>query len=453
MPLSVAILGRPNVGKSTLFNRLVGRRQALVADVPGVTRDRREGEARLGDLRFTAIDTAGLAEARGDTLAARVQAQTDRALADCDVALFLIDARAGLTPLDRHVGRRLRQAERPVILVANKCEGRGGEAGLLDAYALGLGEPVAVSAEHGEGMADLYDALRPFADRAAAPAAGAAEAAESETAPAPLRMAVVGRPNVGKSTLINRLIGEERLVTDREAGTTRDAIAVSWRFRGRPIRLVDTAGLRRRARVSETLEQLAAGDTLRAIRFAHVAVVVIDATRGVESQDLAIAALVADEGRAPVVAANKWDRVDDRAGALGEIRARLSTSLAQVAGVRLVTLSALTGERVERLMPAVLAAHDAWCRRVATAPLNRWLEEMTLHHPPPAVAGRRIRLRYATQAKARPPTFVVFASRPEALPESYLRYLAGGLRDRFGLDGVPVRILVRKGRNPFAPRA
>jgi len=448
MPFTVAIVGRPNVGKSTLFNRLVGKRLALVDDRPGVTRDRREGDGRLGDLRFTAVDTAGLEDAGGATLEGRMRAQTERAVAEADVALFLIDARAGITPLDSHFADVLRRAETPVVLLANKCEGKAGEAGRVEAYGLGLGDPLPLSAEHGEGLNMLYDALAPFAGTGVDDGdVGGPEGADA----GPLRLAVVGRPNVGKSTLINRLVGDERLLTGPEAGITRDAISVSWEFRGRPIRLVDTAGLRRRARIEDRVEDLAGADARRAIRFAHVVVLVLDATQPLEKQDLTIARMIAEEGRAPVIALNKWDLVDDQKAVLNAVADRIETSLAQVRGVRVVALSALTGRGLGRLLPTVLDVDAVWNRRVGTGPLNRWLAEMEQRHPPPLVGGRRVRLRYATQAKARPPTFVVFASRPKGLPESYLRYLINGLRDAFKLDGVPVRMLVRKGKNPYVP--
>jgi GTP-binding protein len=444
MTFTVAIVGRPNVGKSTLFNRLAGRRLAIVNSQPGVTRDRREGEARLGDLNFTVIDTAGLDEASANSLEARMLAQTERALADADLALMLIDARAGLTPLDEHFAHWLRRKPTPVILVANKCEGGGGEAGLWEAHALGLGDPIAVSAEHGEGMGELHQALAPFA--------GEQIPSEEETGQEqrPLQLAIVGRPNVGKSTLANRLLGEERLLTGPEAGITRDAIPVSWSFQGRDIRLVDTAGLRRKSKVGEKLEGLSASDALRAIRFAQVVVLVVDGEPGMEKQDLSIARLVADEGRGLILAINKWDLVKDREAALRRLRDRLGISLSQARGVPLLTLSALTGGGVDKLLPKVLAVFEIWSRRVATGELNRWLAEVGERHPPPVSKGRRVRLRYITQAKSRPPTFILFASRPEGLPDSYLRYLTNELREAFDLPGVPIRLHLRKGRNPYA---
>ncbi len=442
MALTVAIIGRPNVGKSTLFNRLVGQRLALVDDTPGVTRDRREGEAALGDLRFRVIDTAGLDEAEPGSLGARTQEQTARALAGADVALFLIDARAGLTPLDRHFADWLRRGKVPVVLVANKVEGRAGGNGRFEAYALGLGEPIAISAEHGEGMAELYAALAPFAEAPAAEAAGERER--------PLQLAVIGRPNVGKSTLVNRLLGEERVLTGPEAGITRDAIATLWHWRGRAVRLIDTAGLRRRPKVEEKLEKLSVADTLRAVRFAEVVVLVVDATQGIEKQDLAIAEMVEEEGRALVLAVNKWDAVEDKQAALRRLRDRLETSLPQLQGLRLVTLSALSGAGLAKLMPAVIETHEAWNRRIPTPRLNRWLAHVQERHPPPLVSGRRLKLRYMAQANIRPPTFALFASKPGELPETYRRYLVNLLREDFDLPGVPIRMMLRKGKNPYA---
>jgi GTPase len=442
MALTVAIIGRPNVGKSTLFNRLVGQRLALVDDTPGVTRDRREGEAALGDLRFRVIDTAGLEDAERGSLGARMQDQTGRALADADVALFLIDARAGITPLDRHFADRLRCGKTPVLLVANKAEGRASASGIYEAFALGLGEPIAVSAEHGEGMAELYAALAPFADKSEP-----APAAERER---PLQLAVIGRPNVGKSTLINKLLGEERVLTGPEAGITRDAIATLWHWRGRAVRLIDTAGLRRRSKVEEKLEKLSVADTLRAIRFAEVVVLVIDATQGIEKQDLTIAEMVEEEGRALVLAVNKWDLVEDKQAASRRLKDRLQASLPQLQGLRYVTLSALSGAGIAKLMPAVVETHEAWNRRIPTPRLNRWLARVQDRHPPPLVAGRRLKLRYMAQANIRPPTFALFASKPGNLPEAYRRYLINLLREDFDLPGVPIRMMLRKGTNPFA---
>jgi GTP-binding protein len=446
MALTVAIIGRPNVGKSTLFNRLAGRRLALVDDLPGVTRDWREAEARLAGLGFRILDTAGLEDAAEGTLTARMQAQTERALAEADVALFLIDARTGVTPLDRHFAQWLRRRATPVILVANKAEGRAGEAGVLEAFALGLGAPVALSAEHGEGLDALYEALAPFAERAAA-----AEM-PGPAAPRPLQLAVVGRPNVGKSSLVNRLIGEERLLTGPEAGITRDAITIEWHWHERAVQLIDTAGLRRRAKIEEKLEQLSTADALRAIRFAEVVVLVLDGTQPLERQDLTIARLVAEEGRALVLAVNKWDLVEDKHAALERLREGLARSLPQLAGIGCVTLSALTGTGVARLMPAVFAAEAAWNRRIPTPRLNRFLAEAERRHPPPLIAGRPLRLRYMTQVNIRPPSFALFASKPGELPESYRRYLVNALREAFDLPGVPIRMMLRKGANPYAAR-
>ncbi len=455
MTFTVALIGRPNVGKSTLFNRLVGARQALVDDIPGLTRDRREGEAHLGPLGFQVIDTAGLDDARGEVLEARMRQQTETAVDEADVALLLFDARAGVTPLDEHFANWLRAKDKPVVLVANKCESRAAEPGLLEAYSLGLGEPLAVSAEHGEGLSLLYDALAPFAGEEVGEDEVPANEAEDEDDPnRPLNMAIVGRPNVGKSTLLNRLLGEERVLTGPEPGITRDAIAVPWRWDdgeggGRDIRLVDTAGLRRKARVTETPEVLSAGDTLRAVRFAEVVVLMLDATQPMEKQDLHIANLVVEEGRACIIVLNKWDLVESRKKVRAELADRLEKSLAQAKGLPIVTLSALTAKGVGGLMPAVLKIHGIWNRRVSTSGLNLWLEDMATRHPPPAVRGRAQRLRYITQVKTRPPTFALFAGRPEALPASYLRYLENGLREAFGLDGVPIRIHARKGKNPY----
>jgi GTPase len=446
MALTVAIIGRPNVGKSTLFNRLVGQRLALVDDTPGVTRDRREGEAALGDLRFRVIDTAGLDDAEEGSLGARMQAQTERALDAADVALFLIDARSGVTPLDRHFADLLRRRHTPVVLVANKTEGRSGDAGFYEAFALGLGEPVAISAEHGDGLAALYDVLAPLADKAAAEAA-AADVVESAK---PLQLAVIGRPNVGKSTLVNRLLGEERLLTGPEPGITRDAIATLWQWQDRAVRLIDTAGMRRRPKVEEKLEKLSVADTLRAIRFAEVVVLAIDAVQLLEKQDLTIARMVEEEGRALVLAVNKWDLVEDKQATLRRLRDRLEISLPQLSGMRFVTLSAHTGAGVAKLMPAVLATYDAWNRRIATPKLNRWLSAVQERHPPPLVEGRRLKLRYMTQANIRPPTFALFASSPGALPDSYRRYLVNLMREDFDLPGVPIRVMLRKGENPYA---
>jgi GTP-binding protein len=453
MSFSVAIVGRANVGKSTLFNRLIGKRLALVDDQPGVTRDRREGEAKLGDLAFTAIDTAGIEDASPDSLTGRMRAQTQAAIASADAVMFLLDARIGVTPSDRAIAQLVRKSGKPAILVANKSEGRAGDAGFYEAYALGLGEPVALSAEHGEGLADLYDALRaalPEQTERAEEAPG--EAAEAEST-RPIRVAVVGRPNAGKSTLVNRLIGEERLLTGPEAGITRDSIAVDLAWRGRHFLVHDTAGLRRRSRVEDKLEKLSVSDALEAIRFAEVVIVLMDADAAFEEQDLRIADLVEREGRALVIGLNKWDRNDRAPGAIGKLRAEAERRLPQVKGVPLVALSGLTGEGVDRLMQAVVDVHGVWNRRVPTNPLNRWLEEAIAAHPPPAVSGRRLKLNYMTQPKTRPPSFVLFCTRADAVPDAYLRYLVNGLRETFDLPGVPIRIALREKANPFAGRA
>ncbi|HIP77436.1 MAG TPA: ribosome biogenesis GTPase Der, partial [Kiloniellaceae bacterium] len=411
MTITVAILGRPNVGKSTLFNRLVGQKLALVDDTPGVTRDRREGEANLFGFSFRVIDTAGLEERFDDSLEGRMRSQTERALEDADMALLVIDARAGLTPLDEHFANWLRRSNRPVALIANKCEGREAETGLAETYALGLGDPVPISAEHGLGMSDLFHTIRSALPEAV-DAETLEEDEEEDKAGGPLQLAIVGRPNVGKSTLVNRLLGEDRLLTGPEAGITRDSIAVDWTFEDRPVRLVDTAGLRRKARVTEKIEKLSTADTLRAIRFAQVVVLLLDVEEGLEKQDLTIARMVVDEGRALVIGVNKWDACREREAALKGIRDRLERSLPQTRGIPLVTLSAKQGQNVDRLMRAVFAAYDVWNRRVATADLNRWLDAVTAAHPPPASAGRRVRLKYMTQAKTRPPTFAIFCSKP-----------------------------------------
>ena len=445
MSFAVAILGRPNVGKSTLFNRLVGRRLALVDNTPGLTRDRREGEGRIADLGFRVIDTAGLEEAAPASLEGRMRVHTERALAAADVALLVIDAREGITEADRHFAGWLRRSGKPVVLVANKTEGRATLPGVGEAYRLGLGDPVPISAEHGEGLAELYDRLSPFSVDRPADAAPA----EHER---PLQLAIVGRPNVGKSTLANRLIGEDRLLTGPEAGITRDAIAVDWTWHDRPIRLVDTAGLRRRPRVEGKLEELSVGDALRTIRFAETVILVLDALQPFERQDLTIARLIADEGRAVVLAASKWDAVTEPAAALQRLRDRASISLPQLQGVALIPVSGLTGFGVDAMMRAVYAAGEVWNRRVTTADLNRWLAAVQERHPPPLVAGRRLRLRYVTQVNTRPPSFALFASKPGELPDSYRRYLVNALRQDFDLPGTPIRMMLRKGKNPYDAR-
>jgi GTP-binding protein len=453
MSFTVAIVGRPNVGKSTLFNRLVGRRLALVDDQPGVTRDRREGRAQLGDLSFTAIDTAGLDEAAPASLTGRMQAQTATAVAGADAVMFVIDVRAGLLPGDQAFAELVRRAGKPVIVVANKSEGRATHPGINEAYTLGLGEPVAISAEHGEGLAELYDALRMLMPEPEAEAEtdgeqeeGAA-AAPAETAP--IRIAVVGRPNSGKSTLINQLLGEERLLTGPEAGITRDAIAVEVTWQGRQFRVHDTAGMRKRARIDEKLEKLSVADALNAIRFAEVVILLLDAEHPFEEQDLRIADLTEREGRALVIGMNKWDRKESVPGAMTRLREETDHWLPQVKGAPVVAVSGLTGFGLDRLMQAVLDAHAVWNKRVPTAALNRWLADVIAAHPPPAVSGRRVRIDYLTQPKARPPSFVLFMSRTDALPDAYRRYLVNELREAFDLPGTPIRLTLREKRNPY----
>jgi GTP-binding protein len=458
MGFSVAIVGRANVGKSTLFNRLIGRRSALVDDQPGVTRDRRMGNAKLGDIEFTAIDTAGIEEAAADTLTARMRAQTETAIADADAVFFLIDARAGLMPSDRAIGQLVRRSGKPAILVANKNEGRQGQAGVYEAYGLGLGDPVALSAEHGEGLADLYAALREALPQETeietAETEGTAEgAADIVDVARPIRVAVVGRPNAGKSTLVNRLLGEERLLTGPEAGITRDAIAVDLDWHGRQFSMYDTAGIRRRSRIDDKVEKLSVADALEAIRFAEVVVVLMDADAAFEEQDLRIVDLIEREGRAVVIGINKWDLKEREGGSIGRMRAEAERKLQQVKGVPVVAVSGLTGDGIDRLMRAVVEIHGVWNKRVATTPLNRFLEQAIEAHPPPAVSGRRLKLNYMTQPKARPPSFVLFCTRADAVPDAYLRYLTNGLRETFDLPGVPIRITLREKANPFAGRA
>ena len=460
---TIALVGRPNVGKSTLFNRLIGRRHALVDDTPGVTRDRREGAGRLADLNFQVVDTAGLEEADPESLAGRMRAQTERAIADADLVLMMVDARSGIMPLDEHFARLLRRRGGKVVLLANKSEGASARAGLFEAFSLGLGEPVAISAEHNEGMADLYEAIRARMPEEPAeeknenavledgsPPEEGVDIWQDRDRPRVVRMAVVGRPNVGKSTLLNAILGEDSLLTGPEAGITRDAIEVESSYRDRPLKLVDTAGLRRRARVMEKLEKLSVEDTRRAIQFAHVVVLVLDAQMMLEKQDLTIARMVIEEGRALVIAANKWDAVTDREQALRDLRDRFEMSLPQVKGAPYITVSALRGRNLDKLFDAVFAVYDVWNTRISTARLNRWLSHKTEAHPPPLARGRRIRLRYMTQIKARPPTFAAFVSLPEELPEAYTRYLVNGLREDFDLPGTPIRFITRKGKNPYA---
>lgn len=457
MTFRFAIVGRPNVGKSTLFNRLVGQKLALVDDQPGVTRDRRHGEARLGELQFGIIDTAGLDEGPKGSLTARMRAQTEAAIEEADAILFLIDARAGLTPADRVFADLARRASKPVVLLANKAEGRHGEAGIAESYALGLGEPVPLSAEHGEGMSDLLDALRETmrAHGGEADVHDDEDEDDEDSAPAPrgpLRVAIIGRPNAGKSTLINHMLGEDRLLTSPEAGTTRDSISVEIVHGGRAYRFYDTAGLRRRSRIDDKLEKLSVADALRAVRFAEVVVILMDAQKLFEEQDLRIADLAAREGRAVVLAVSKWDLVERKAGAISKLRAEADHWLPQIRGVPLVAVSGLTGEGIDHLMQAIDQAYAVWNRRAPTAALNRWFEEVLAKHPPPAVSGRRLRLNYITQPKARPPSFVVFCTRADAVPEDYKRYLVNSLREQFDLPGTPIRLTLREKANPYKGR-
>lgn len=471
MTFHVAIAGRPNVGKSTLFNRLVGKTMALVDDTPGVTRDWRAGEARLQNLHFTLYDTAGLEEKRPkDSLAARTAIRTQQALQKADVVLFVVDGRAGITGADKDVAREVRKTGKPVILLVNKCEGTKLPPGFNEVGSLGFADPLPISATHSEGLADIYEALLPYvpedhefstpkpklsrrrAEEQAKKAASEAvegEEAEDEEELKSLNLAIVGRPNAGKSTMVNALIGEERQLTGPEPGLTRDAIPIAWDYHGKPIRLIDTAGLRRRARIEAGLEKMSAAETLRAIRLAHVVVLVLDAEQPFDKQDYTIAQHVAEEGRALVVAVNKWDKVKERTTVLRMINAKIEASLAQVAGVPIVTMSALNGDGLNHLMKTVMQTYEVWNKRVSTGQLNRWLEHMEANHPPPIVSGRRVKLRYMTQVKARPPTFAMWVNKPVDLPDSYTRFLTNGLRETFKLGGVPIRWLLKKGQNPY----
>jgi GTP-binding protein len=450
MGFTVAIVGRPNVGKSTLFNRLVGKRLALVDDTPGVTRDRREGRARLGDLEFTVFDTAGLDEAVSETLTGRMQAQTRAAIAASDAVLFLMDGRAGILPVDRAFADLVRASGKPAILVANKSEGK--RLAVAEGFELGLGEPVAISAEHGEGLADLYAALRAALPQQTSADQDLDEEAQTSTASKPVRIAVVGRPNSGKSTLINRLLGQERLLTAQEAGTTRDAIAVDVEWQGRHFRVHDTAGLRRRSRVQDKLEKLSVADALNAVRFAEVVILLMDAQAPFEEQDLRIADRIEREGRALVIGMNKWDLIDHGGQGSKDLQQRADHWLPQLKGAPIVPISGLTGQGIDRLMQAVLEIYEVWNKRVETSALNRWLADVSAAHPPPAVKGRSLRLNYITQPKSRPPTFVLFASRIDVFPDSYRRYLVNSLREVFDLPGTPMRLTLREKKNPYAGR-
>ncbi|MBT5185807.1 MAG: ribosome biogenesis GTPase Der [Kordiimonadaceae bacterium] len=468
MTFTVAIIGRPNVGKSTLFNRLVGKRLALVDDTPGVTRDRRDAQASLGEYKFRIIDTAGLEEGKGDSLSARMRQQTEIAIEEADFSLFMIDARAGVTPLDKHFADILRRGKKPTILIANKSEGRAALAGTYESFTLGLGDPVPFSAEHGEGLADLSDGFEeklrelgidPFAEEQEEVVAKSVsihgevteedELLSEQDSDLPMQLAIVGRPNVGKSTLINKLLGEERMLTGPEAGLTRDSIGVNYTYDGREIRMFDTAGLRRKSRVQEKLEKLSVADTIRALNFAEVVVLMIDATMPFEKQDLSIASLVVQEGRALVIALNKYDLLENRQEVMKDIAHKLEHTLPQIKGIPVVPISGLTGRGLDKLMPQIFATYKLWNRRISTAKLNKWLAQTLQYHPAPSVKGRRTKMRYMTQVKTRPPTFAIFTNRPNDVANSYTRYLLNELRWDFDMPGVPIRIMLRKGDNPF----
>ncbi len=450
---TIAIVGRPNVGKSTLFNRLVGKRLALVDDQPGVTRDRREGDGQLLGLTFGIVDTAGFEDQDAATLPGRMRVQTEKAVREADAALFMIDARAGVTPLDEEIARWLRSEDTPIILVVNKVEGKQGEAGLMEAYSLGFDNPIAISAEHGGGMVELFDALRPIVEPDGQVEEEEVDGEEDEENLGPMKLAIVGRPNAGKSTLINRMIGEDRLITGPEAGITRDSIRVEWQWEKDgeilPIQLFDTAGMRKRAKVQDKLEKLSVADALHAVDFAEVVVLLLDATKGLEAQDLRIADRVLDEGRALIVALNKWDIAEDPSSLFNGVRTALDDGLSQVKGVPVLSISGATGKGIDTLIRVAFEQREIWTNRVSTAKLNRWFENAVDANPPPAPGGKRIKLRYVTQARTRPPTFVVFGSRTDALPGSYTRYLVNGLRKEMGFQGVPIRMNFRNTRNPY----
>lgn len=444
--LKVAIVGRPNVGKSTLFNRLCGKRMAIVHDIPGVTRDRKEAFGQLGDIPLKLIDTAGLENKSDDPLMEGMKAQVLEALRNAEIILFIIDGREGVMPLDEAFADLLRKAGKPVLLLANKCEGKAGLQGIAEAWSIGFDEPFPISAEHGQGLDSLYEAFLPFYN------GPLIEEEEEEEETAPLQLAIVGRPNVGKSTLLNQLIGHERVLTGPEAGVTRDSIAIEWKYQDQPLRLIDTAGLRKRAKVVEKLEWLATSESLEAVKYAQVVILVIDATQPLEKQDLHIASQVIEEGRCLVLALNKWDLIPNKQELLKHLRERLTSALPQVKGIPLVPLSALTGKNKEKLLDAVLAIYAIWNQRISTSKLNRWLEGLVAHHPPPLVSGRRIKIKYLTQIKTRPPTFVLFSSKSTELPDSYVKYVINGIREAFELEGVPIRLFVRSGKNPYAEK-